>query len=128
MTSINTIITSDRTYGETDTAHWNIVDKADWNIPGGIMTLQQDETFVPSGKVCQPEKHFCSYCQSNSIDDMRGNCCCCGAPRGNDKSHFRYAMNDGLASAEWVRQNFLGLEVAVDGVSASGSAMVSWRI
>jgi len=40
-----------------------------------------------SVKFCQP-KHFCSYCQSNSIDDMRGNCCCCGAPRGEDKSRY----------------------------------------
>ena len=61
-------------------------------------------------KVCQPEKHFCSYCQSNSIDDMRGNCCCCGAPRWNDNAHFRYAMNDGLVSAEMAR-TWLGITV-----------------
>ena len=44
--------------------------RGNWEMPSGVV------------KVCQPEKHFCSYCQSTSHDDMRGNCCCCGAPRG----------------------------------------------
>ena len=54
-------------------------------------------------KVCQPEKHFCSYCQSTSHDDMRGNCCCCGAPRGNDK-YVRLWKNESTMNAEWFNQ------------------------
>ena len=99
---------------------YNVVDETNWCITDSI----------PSVKVCQPEKHFCSYCQSNSPDDMRGNCNACGAPRGNDKPHFRYAMNDGLASAEWVRQNLLGLGV-VDDVAYTAemhNQFVGWRI
>jgi len=71
-----------------------------------------DVWHIPSVKVCQTEKHRCSYCQSNSPDDMRGNCNACGAPRGNDYPHFRYAMNNGLSSAEWHGNNLVSAEVA----------------
>ena len=65
--------------------------RGNWEMPSGVV------------KVCQPEKHFCSYCQSTSHDDMRGNCCCCGAPRGNDK-YVRLWKNESTMNAEWFNQ------------------------
>ena len=29
----------------------------------------------------KPQKYECLYCQGNTYDDKRGNCCACGASR-----------------------------------------------
>ena len=71
----------------------SIIEETGWRLTDSI----------PSVKVCQPEKHFCSYCQSTSHDDMRGNCCCCGAPRGSDK-YVRLWKNENAMNAEWFNQ------------------------
>ena len=77
-----------------------IKEQIDWQSPGGLVKLCQNETLE---MLPQPEKHFCSYCQSTSHDDMRGNCCCCGAPRGNDK-YVRLWKNENAMNAEWFNQ------------------------
>jgi len=53
----------------------------DMDCPGGLVPLDQGETLT---MLPQPERAVCDYCTSFSLMDMRGNCCCCGAPRHPD--------------------------------------------
>jgi len=52
------------------------------------------------------EKHLCSYCESTSPDDSRGNCCACGAPRTikEEKPFYGTYMGSPVYDAEeWAK-------------------------
>ena len=58
-----------------------------------------DWTSFPAEKI-EPQKYDCLYCQGNTYDDDRGNCCACGAPRNklekrvSQSSGFGITMNE----------------------------------
>ena len=37
--------------------------------------------FIPGIGESNHKNHRCEFCGGNTVDDMRGNCCACGAPR-----------------------------------------------
>ncbi len=64
---------------------------------------------VPEPVNLSGEKNFCDYCKGYTIDDSRGNCSACGAPRNPITSEaykralviFKKSREEGMNSWSW---------------------------
>ena len=85
----------------------------------GCVRLERDEQMTIT-TIPQPDRVHCDYCGSYSYHDMRGNCCCCGAPRTNNlPPMWMLHTHENLVSKEWARQNILGMDIS--------SQLVNWQ-